>query len=479
MIDTVLLVTQTRLSDTYPIVEALNSEFDNPNIIIYAIGRKRTDFKRTVEHLNVYKTSYDYDIVKNHSKKPDYSYLRKFEDSFDDNSVLNTCISVDRKIIKNGQIGLFHEEKSQFGYEETLCQVEARTRTLSELFSEYNIDLVFGRRTEVLAGMIAYYLAKREGIPFFRRQHTRVKDKYILHDNPFEYSDWFWSEYQHARQEQEDYPTYTEAREYLEQVRSGKPIYNFGSSITGNRSSTMIQQLKSVFEVLQAERGGITKTYYYDTPKFKYVSKVIQKKINRWYLNNVCSFPEFQLDEEYVYFPLQAQPELSLMLWTKYFTEQRELMQYVAKSLPLHQRLYVNDHPLQWGERSASYYQHLNNQYNISVLPVSVNTRELIDNAETVVTITSSVGFEALMYDTPVVTFGREKYAPFYANFDSVLTVDRIYDLPDTIDAASDQKIDETELIAYIATALEVGMAKEEGFYDGLFETIHNKHPSL
>lgn len=479
MVDTALLVTQTRLSDTKPIVEALKSEFNDPDILIYAIGRKRTDFKHTVKWLDVQEVIYDYDISKNRPEKPNYDYLKDFEATFDEESALNTCISADRKIIKNGQIGLFNEEKAQFGYEETLCHVEARLRALSALFSEYDIHFVFGRRTEVLAGMIIYQLAKRESIPFFRRQHTRVKDKYVLHDNPFEYSDWFWNEYEHARRRREDYPTYAEARQYLERVRSGEAIYDFGSPVTGDRSSTIAQKIRSILEVVKAERGGITKSYYYDTPKLKYVSKAVQKKLNRWYLDNFCSFPDFRSDVEYVYFPLQAQPELSLMLWTKYFTRQRELMQYVAKSLPLHCRLYVNDHPLQWGERRAKYYQSLNDQYNIFALPVSVDTRELIDNAEAVVTITSSVGFEALMYDTPVVTFGREKYAPFYANFNSVLTVDRIYDLPDVIDAAMEQEIDETELLAYIATALEVGVAKQEGFYSGLFETVHKKHPSL
>lgn len=476
MTESVLIITQTRLSDTEAIVQAIRETFNEPDIIIYAIGRKRIDFTKKINRLDVDEVVYDYDVSKGRPEAANREYLRKAEQSFTEPAALNTCISADRKIIKNGQVGLFNEEKSQFGYEETLCHVEARIRALEDLFEDRDLRFVFARRAEVLAGMVAYQLSKREGIPFFRRNFTRIKDKYILNDNPYDYSEWFNKEYQKALFEGEEYPTYKEAIEHLEAVRNGDSLYDVPDSPWSNRLS-MSEKLTYLSNLIRNERGGITVDYYYDTPKLKYFHKILYKKFNKFYLNKKYNDKGIhQLPDKYVFFPIHAQPELALMLFTKYFTDQREVIKYVAKSLPIDHQLVVKDHPVSWGQRSDSYYQALENVYNISIVHPKTNIHELILGASAVVTITGTAGIESLAHDTPVVTFGRENHAPFYANFSSVITIENIYDISKSIEEAIGTDIYEKELISYIATSLRVGSSRSSDMYSNLFSQLHSNY---
>jgi hypothetical protein len=185
----------------------------------------------------------------------------------------------------------------------------------------------------------------------------------------------------------------------------------------------------------------------------KKIQKVDGKKLLE--LNNglQTSIP----DQPYVYFPFHAQPELTLMMWTKYYTNQIELAKHVSKSLPINTKLVINDHPVQWGARDWGFYSELINTYNIEVMHVDVDTRKIIQNVEIVFTITSSAGLEALIYDTPVVTIGRPKYAPFYANFDFVNNVKNPYEISESLNTATNSSTDYDQLSAYIAAILEIG----------------------
>lgn len=471
MANTILLLVNTNKPKVKDIVEALNSKFGNPDIILYAVGRKRRGFKRLLNRLDIQEIIYDYDVSKQRPNQPDIDYLREFEDALIGNGTLNKCIAADRKLIKDGLVGLFNDP-TKYDYEEVLSHVECRVRVLEELFDQYKFDLVYGHQVETVAGMITSELTKFYDISHISPVQIGIADRCILSENPYKHNEALWDEVERAKSLKDKYPTYNAAKEYVQQVREGGKLY-WGTREYSGPSSSYIDKIVYLYDTIMQEKGGITTEYYRETPKIKYMRERLYKFMNKRYLENLYNFDSYDLDDEYIYFPLQAEPEIALMVWTTFFTNLAEIIRYVSKSVPITHQVFVNEHPVQWGARSKTYYNEINGIYNTTLIPISVDTRRLIKNSSCIVTVSSNVGVESLIYGVPVVSFGGINQAPPYANLESVKTVNDIHELPDIIHSSMNMEVDESEIIAYIAAVFNTGVPlSENNFYKSILQDV-------
>jgi hypothetical protein len=128
----------------------------------------------------------------------------------------------------------------------------------------------------------------------------------------------------------------------------------------------------------------------------------------RRYLNQPLSGRPF------VFYPLQYQPEASTLVHGSYFEDQLALLWNLARSIPGGWDLVVKEHFYMAGQRSLSFYKELRRIPNLRLVPFSVPTNELIQNAEVVAVITSTCGLEASLIGRPVIMFGEYPwdYAP-------------------------------------------------------------------
>ena len=117
-------------------------------------------------------------------------------------------------------------------------------------------------------------------------------------------------------------------------------------------------------------------------------------------------------NEKFLYFPLQSEPEASILLNTPFYSNQINLIETIAKSIPINYVLYVKEHPLQkiklW--RSIEDYKKIRNIPNVRFLHPSVNAQEVLEKSQGVIAISGATGFEALFYHKPVFLFGDEYY---------------------------------------------------------------------
>jgi hypothetical protein len=114
--------------------------------------------------------------------------------------------------------------------------------------------------------------------------------------------------------------------------------------------------------------------------------------------------------ERYVLYPLHFQPEATTLVLAPYYLDQLALIEDIVKSLPAGYRLYVKEHMSSRGRRPLSYYRRIRNTFGVRLLGPDENSWQLIQNAAAVVVITGTMGWEALLYEKPVITFGK----PFY-----------------------------------------------------------------
>ena len=110
--------------------------------------------------------------------------------------------------------------------------------------------------------------------------------------------------------------------------------------------------------------------------------------------------------EDFAYFPLHFEPEATTLLYSPFYTNQINLLTQIAKSLPVHFKLYVKEHPSMLEYRPTSYYRELKKIPNLKLLNPKTSSLDLIEKSKIVTTIAGTAGFEASLLKKPVITFG-------------------------------------------------------------------------
>jgi hypothetical protein len=132
---------------------------------------------------------------------------------------------------------------------------------------------------------------------------------------------------------------------------------------------------------------------------------------------------------EYVYFPLQVADDYKLIRLRPECADQEAIVERIVEALPPGVHLVVKEHPMSIGRNPVDMLRRMASHPRAHLVEPHTSTLELIERSAGVVTISSTVGLEALMYERPVMTLGR----PFYAGYGGTLDVDWPEPLSDAI----------------------------------------------
>lgn len=142
----------------------------------------------------------------------------------------------------------------------------------------------------------------------------------------------------------------------------------------------------------------------------------------RRYLSRAESVDAIERDE-YVFYPLQYYLESRVSMRAQAFFEQSWLVEYLSRSVPTGQELFVKDHPQQLGAQPRHAVDTIA-EYAVPLAP-SLHAHHVIENAAAVVTLNNTVGYEALMYGKPVVSLGDAFYNDYTTDIDDINDLDR------------------------------------------------------
>jgi capsular polysaccharide export protein len=149
-------------------------------------------------------------------------------------------------------------------------------------------------------------------------------------------------------------------------------------------------------------------------------------------------FDSADLSCDYIFFPTQVRYDSQLILNSD-IDNQQAIEQAAVLASERNCKLYVKIHPAETDPNILKDYISLKNKYNFSI--VNSNTTELIKNAKVVVTINSTVGLEALIYNKELKVYGRAIYSDF--DFSRVLSY--IHNYLVDFDYFSDELINKKE----------------------------------
>ena len=111
--------------------------------------------------------------------------------------------------------------------------------------------------------------------------------------------------------------------------------------------------------------------------------------------------------EDYAFYPLQMEPEMSLSLFSPFYKDQLWLAKQIANSLPVYYKLYIKEHPAMVGFRPRKYYEELKKIPNVKLIHPALVSFNLTINAKIVLTPAGTAAWEAALFKIPAVTFGN------------------------------------------------------------------------
>lgn len=117
--------------------------------------------------------------------------------------------------------------------------------------------------------------------------------------------------------------------------------------------------------------------------------------------------PEDLKNENYVFFPLQVEPESSMGMMSPEFFTQQFAVAMVGRDLPAGTKIVVKEHYVACGRRPPKFFNQLQDMKNLMFADPRRQGLEYIRNAKAVVTFSGTPGFEAAIMGIPVVTFCR------------------------------------------------------------------------
>jgi hypothetical protein len=154
------------------------------------------------------------------------------------------------------------------------------------------------------------------------------------------------------------------------------------------------------------------------------------------------------VQEDYAYFSLHSEPEALPMLLAPFYTDQLWLIKQVARSLPVHYKLYVKDHPRMIGKRTRFYYRELKKIPSVKLMDPLTSSIDLIQKSKLVFAITGTASWEATLLKKPSVVFSKV----FYSHLPMVKICENIQDLPKIIQEQINKcEYQEEEWINFIA----------------------------
>ena len=154
-------------------------------------------------------------------------------------------------------------------------------------------------------------------------------------------------------------------------------------------------------------------------------------------------------DMPFVFHPVHYVHDVQITVRARQWEDQLALLEHVASSLPYGYELAIKEHPFDpGGPALARLVGLLRRRPEIRLLDPSIHAHEVLRRCAAVTTINSTVGFEALYFRKPVVTFSHSPYRGLGLTFD----VGDPYETADVLREAllGDGPSDE-ELIRYVA----------------------------
>ena len=347
-------------------------------------------------------------------------------------SIWKNIINVDRNLIYTPGKKFKYKYQKQVTDEDAINIVKLNYYFIKNtIYKKYKPDVVLLPNFGSIFHNILYHFFKNKNVKFICPISAKLPDRVLISNNPFYDLKDLMSKYKYFKISPKSKIKYAN---YLKDLQFKV------------KKNTVHQKIKSPF-------SNISKNFFLDTVKLPIrLLKIIYKNSNplnpKVYrtLDNIKSYDFFlnhfeyylnlyhlnkyqyqTYENDYAYFSLHVEPEISTLVWAPLFTNQIELIRKIALSLPNGLKLLVKEHPYMFGKRNINYYKKIESIPNVRLIDHQIQTEKIINNnkCKAVFVISGTSGFEAMLRGKIVFLFSKM----FYDFLENVFYVNNLNDI--------------------------------------------------
>jgi hypothetical protein len=400
----------------FGIAKFLQESYDCDLYAIMDTDKVATNFYKRQDIVKFQKVWYYRDYILKNNKKVDIEYLQKFEEKYKIN--LWQAAYSERFFYKYNQ---YHK----FQYDEILSILEKECKFFESVLDEINPDFLVIKLTDTHQSNIFHQICKSKGIRILMMIPTRFAYRFAISDEDDKIDEFNPDEINNIEEK-----TLEELRNYSKKYHALQQTNKFKS----NLKISYWKRIEKFFNYVIKMNDSDFKNYFinYGRTPFKAMTKFLflQQYLRKSFIDkNLVKM--IDKNTPFIYYPLQAEPERTLLLSAPFYTDQIELITRIAKAMPVGFKLYVKEHASMSlvGWRDISYYKKILELPNVVLIHPSVNSDELLKNSSLVVTIRGTTGIEATFYEKPTITLIDVNYSAL----PSVYKIKNIEELPQKI----------------------------------------------
>lgn len=353
--------------------------------------------------------------------KKNYNNLLMSDERCSSINVWNAFFSDFDRIIVNGL------KTKQYKYYETLFV--NLMNFYSELYKMYKIDYIIYENVSNSFAYFAYEVGKIYNVKYIGYCPSKLPNRIELHSEVMNTKNEFSSLFSSIKLDLIETDEKKWIDNYLEKYNGTIPSYHptvhplcFDYSffrLYFNKSKLLL--IKKALHSLVDYKNY--KYYYQISNPFKMYLFLFRKQLRRRfkiaYLKN--KFDQVDFADKYFLFPLQMIPESSTSVWAKNNVDQLNTILNISSNLPFGVMLYVKEHFVNFGSPTLDFYKKLKNIPNVKFIHPHERNFALIKNSLGVITLTSTMGFEALLMKKRVLLIGNIFYEshPYCIKIDS------------------------------------------------------------
>lgn len=419
----------------FGIAKSLQEKYDCNLYAVYDLTHFLKNLLLEQKIVNFEKEWYFWDHVRMTKKTPDIKYLESFEKKFKINIWMFS--NYEALFSKRNQ---YHK----FTHDEILSIFEQECRFFEHILDEIKPNFLVIKFTDFHRNHLLKEMCNTLGIKVLMLTPTIVGNRSrIIHEYNIQHNT------SKIEIKSENVKSFSELREYIKKYNK---FLQAQKIIAGGGKNSLIDKTKITLQWAKtSEKEDMNRYDYYDATKSKVLVtrflNGLRKKHRESFIDKNFEY-DINKDENFVYFPLQVEPERSLSIDAPFYVNQLEIIKNISKSLPVGYKLYVKEHFGQvfrnW--REIKYYKEIMDLPNVRLLHYSIKPEEIVSKCELILSISGTTGFEAALYEKPSIIFADVNYE----NLESVYRLRQIEDLPNVIRKALKQKVNLLELNKFI-----------------------------
>jgi len=303
------------------------------------------------------------------------------------------------------------------GYEYTVDLTYQCLKAINKLFVKFDIKYAVSEKLFLPQRIIHYMINANNGKHFFPLGN-RFFERFYFEEE----LDWNWKDAVDIyNQNPELYKETTDdvLKKYTEIVEKGDKGILDTHQKKGSVGKVQFGSISSVFKKLLKKTEPYENVYdqFLNNSSDESIIQSISQKLLQF--RNLSAYKKIISTiypaDKYVLYLFHLQPEYTIDALASNYSNQAEFVVRIAKMLPADITLVIKENPMGVGKlnRSPEYYEHILRQPNIKLIDHRLDSHKLVKKAQAIITLTGTVGLEAMFFGKPVIVFGNIFYSSF------------------------------------------------------------------